>query len=267
MPEFKNKEEYEQWKSRKLELTQKEKLRDDKGASLPPQSIHTKSEFKIDKKFAFFVIGLVIVLTGLITFLLTGSRTSTTREGEKSMQSLPSISIGKIFGNIFVSMKSGDIKKAGGITVTLLKNQDTIMKGVDQIAREVKEPLLEVSEAMSKVQELQAKSSAYLESRDLWNATVMKLRQIESSYNKKLDNLFASNVSKIIQSDVNGYYEFIDIPYGKYCILTEFTVFETHAQWLEPIEVKQKDTKIDLTNNNTRGTVYIHSSEGMEIYK
>ena len=88
----------------------------------------------------------------------------------------------------------------------------------------------------------------------------LKLIQLDYFYNEKLANLFSANVYKSVQSDVNGYYEFDDIPYGKYYLLAEFKVFDSRAEWLELVEVQQKETKCDLTNNNAKD-VYMHLSE------
>lgn len=263
MAEFKSEEEYEKWKDSKTKLSQANAERDEKNAPSIKQSNNKQSDFKVSKKVAFLIIGVLIILTALITLLL--SRRPTDSTSSPSIAATLLSNSGRISGNIFVTMKSGDIKKGAGITVTLLKNQDTILNGFKQIQQEYTQPLLELAQTLDKVKELQNNASTYIEALHLWNDTVPKAKQLDASYNDKLNALFIAHVYKTVQSDVNGSYDFTDIPYGKYCLLTEFTVFETRTQWLEPLEIKQKDTKLDLTNNNAKD-VYQHMSEGMKTY-
>lgn len=77
MAEFKSKEEYEKWKEQKVQLSQDSRAREEKSASSQYQSTNDKGAFKVSKKIVILMLGLIILLISLVTFLLMRSNTST----------------------------------------------------------------------------------------------------------------------------------------------------------------------------------------------
>jgi hypothetical protein len=77
MAEFKSKEEYEKWKKSKTKSSQATVVRDEKDMPSIKQSANKRSDFKVSKKVVFLILGLIIILIGLVTFLFTRSNTLT----------------------------------------------------------------------------------------------------------------------------------------------------------------------------------------------
>jgi hypothetical protein len=79
---------------------------------------------------------------------------------------------------------------------------------------------------------------------------IKHVNQLIDKRNDKIRKILFLSQPKKVQTDVNGNYEFSDIPFGKYTIFASYEILDKSVQWLYPLETKQKDEKIDLTNNN-----------------
>lgn len=222
MSQFKNKEEYEKWKSDKQRQAQQKKadaVTEEMAHSTPitlnQPAVKTKSRKR--KTFFFVAIGLVVLCPAI--FFLWAYMTH-----------------GKLSGNIYAVMKSGDVKKAAGITVYLLKvdNPQAIIAEVDRLDSEY-------HKSMSDLFNKDLHGSDYLD----------ESRRIEMEYKRLLNKYLLSKKCQETQTDVNGSYEFQKIPYDKYMLLATYKVFDNNIDWLLPVEINKKESKIDLTNNNT----------------
>lgn len=222
MAEFKNKEEYEKWKTEKQKHAQQKIVDADTGEPVKPASVTTNGPAVETKKsgkkkeFLFVTIGLVVLCPAMF-FLLSY------------------MTHGKVSGNIYAVMKSGDVKKAAGVTVYLLKadTPQAISAEVDRINNEYHNSILLIGKDLH--------GAEYLD----------ESRRIETTYKKMLYKYFFSKKFQETQTDVNGSYDFQKIPYDKYMFLATFKVFDNSLDWLLPIEINKKETKIDLSNNNT----------------
>jgi len=161
-----------------------------------------------------------------------------------------SLSKGDISGNIYLTMKSGDIKKAAGIKVMLLEDKDGLL------SEQVKEVQLK---HLNSLNELSAALSSYAASSDYeyYQETMKKAESLQTEINNDLNKVFLARMIKNTQADIDGFYNFTDMPYGKYYILASYQVFDNNVDWLLPVEINNKNIKIDLTNNNS-AEIFIH---------
>lgn len=219
MSQFKSKEEYEKWKIEKQKQSQQNKVgipSKETEQSEPLTTTRPSIETKSSKKKAILFVAIGLIVLSSATFFLWSYMTH-----------------GKVSGNIYAVMKSGDVKKAAGITVYLLKvdSPETVSDELRRLYEDHSNSTLNIIK----------NRSDYL----------AELRRLDTTYQATLDKLLLSKRVQETQTDVNGFYDFLKIPYGKYMILTTYKVFENNLEWLHPVEINKKETKVDLTNSNT----------------
>lgn len=89
-----------------------------------------------------------------------------------------------------------------------------------------------------------------------WREHINRANKLIAERNSKIRVLLFPHLLKKVSTDVNGYYEILDIPHGKYSIFTTYSVFPTH--WLCPVELNNRENKIDLTNSNmSEGDIFL----------
>jgi hypothetical protein len=174
---------------------------------------------------------------------------------------------GKVFGDIYVTMKSGDIKRVAvaGVDVVIYKVDDpnAVLQQIDSIQKQYMKPLTEsVREYGETVNEMQEKSDEYAKFRDSCSEKAyeqsisksaekkLRIKQLKAEHNSKINGILTPFIFKKGKSDVKGHYEFTDAPYGKYIVFSNYSILEENGDWLYPIEVNNKENRIDLTNNN-----------------
>jgi hypothetical protein len=178
-------------------------------------------------------------------------------------------------------MKSGDIKKVAvaGVDVVLYKvdNPNAVLQQIDNIQKQYMKLLTEsVREYGETVREMQEKSDEYTKFRDSCSEKAyeqsisksaekkLRIKQLKAEHNSKINGILTPFIFKKGKSDVNGHYEFADAPYGKYIVFSNYSIFEENGDWLYPIEVNNKENRIDLTNNNMyQGDIFYDSYESI----
>jgi hypothetical protein len=96
MPEFKSKEEYERWKTERAKATEQTQTTKSLRSSKTNSGESKGRNSSVKKGILIVAIALVVLIPAII-FL-------------KSY-----MTHGKISGNVYVSMKAGDVKRAAGI--------------------------------------------------------------------------------------------------------------------------------------------------------
>jgi len=174
---------------------------------------------------------------------------------------------GKVFGDIYVTMKSGDIKRVAvaGVDVVLYKvdNPNAVLQQIDSIQKQYMKLLTEsVREYGETVNEMQEKSDEYTKFRDSCSEKAyeqsisksaekkLRIKQLKAEHNSKINGILTPFIFKKGKSDVKGHYEFTGAPYGKYIVFSSYSILEENGDWLYPIEVNNKENRIDLTTNN-----------------
>lgn len=251
MPEFKNREEYAKWKAQKTNTDQKKTMEIEQPKE--NQDAKQQSSFVINKNVVILGILLLIVLTTVITFILVRTHTSETKEENKVVQPRSTQAdvnqsntphpqgTGKLTGNIFVTMQSADVKKLAGTEVLLLKEPDKFMSNYNPLKTECTSTYNSLRDKIYDFGSL--KQDEFVMYSTQYEKTLAECRV-------KIDSVIAQYMYKKVYTDVNGLYEFIDIPYGKYYIFSQFKLPREQAEWLMPIEINNSNYKLDLSNSN-----------------
>lgn len=270
MPEFKSREEYHKWKAARAKQPQQNENKPKEIKQSEP--VKTKSPYienKFSKKKMFLFIGIILVILIPVVYLLWSYMTH-----------------GKLSGNVYATMKSGDVKKAAGIEIYLLKIEDSnnFFNEIKRLKHETKNILDELygqaeerkkyvdmdkdmyefnkekaehfrklrDEYVRKVFEQDADKyrGSYLENLVKYEDVLAKIDKAKKDHNTKIMELFYPCIIKKNQTDVNGSYSFSNIENGIYFLYCSYKVFNDSIEWLYPIEVNQRENKLDLTNNN-----------------
>lgn len=248
MPEFKNREEYEKWKNEK-QKGQREKSVDPtkevkQSSVVKDRSPHDREKSSLEKVFIFVGLGLLVLIPAVIF-------------------AWHYMTHGKLSGNIYVTMKSGDVKKAAGIEVYLftVAQPENLIKEIEQKKMEADLALFAVAkeemEWLSKEYEMLKQSGEsskrYAFNKDYYNA---KTDNTKKEHNKVIGQLLFSGKENKVQTDVNGVYEFQGLKRGKYLLLARHKVFDNKITWLTIAEIKERENKLDLTTNNGTDEIF-----------
>lgn len=250
MPEFKNKDEYEKWKAEKeKQQQQNESKTKEIKQQEPVKSESPYVENKSSKKKVYLFIGIILVILIPIVYFLLAYMTH-----------------GKLSGNVYLTMKSGDVKKAAGIEILLLKVKDAD-KFKEEIAKANLEALASIAPLLKQATEAKEMADIYYDLYKSYSGSkkfeeyediIGKIKTIWGDYNTKVHNLFNPKVIKKAQTDVDGFYQFSRIKHGKYLVYAHFRVFDENIDWLFPVEVNQRENKLDLTNSNVNAVRIFH---------
>lgn len=151
--------------------------------------------------------------------------------------------IGKISGNIFATMQSGDVKRAAGIEVCLIKDENSFMDAFQKMQETCRNEV----EAIIFDKDYHA---GYGGEEDFKRK--LHVDQIIAVCHAKLREFLQGNTVQKATTDVNGLFEFSNVPFGNYYVFSQFEVFTQKLEWLEPVDLKSKEVKMDLSNLNKR---------------
>lgn len=236
-------------------------------ATMKNSSPHVGEKSSKKRVFVFLAVGLLILVTAVIF-------------------SWHYMTHGKLSGNVYVTMKSGDVKKAAGIEVILLTiaqpeklveeieqkkvDSDLAILAVYQSMSRLKEDA-EYSHEMLKAYEDRANKYAsdsfakemvpkyrneFLDKSKKLEPFRAKIDAIKMEHNKKMGELLFSGKNNKVQTDVNGVYEFQGLKRGKYLLLARYKVFDNKITWLTVAEIKERENKLDLTTNNSTVEIF-----------
>lgn len=271
MPEFKSKEEYDKWKNKKQQERQEKSVDTTKevkqSATMKNSSPHVVEKSSKKRVFVFLMVGLLILVPALI-------------------YSWYYMTHGKLSGTVYVTMQSGDVKKAAGIEVYLLtvEQPESLLREIMQkkldstlalgaVYKEMDWPLedAEYSHKMLKAYEDRANKYAsdsfakemvpkyrdeFLDKSKQLEPFKAKIKAIEMEHNKKMGELLFSGKNNKVQTDVNGVYELQGLKRGKYLLLARYKVFDNKITWLTVAEIKERENKLDLTTNNSTVEIF-----------
>jgi hypothetical protein len=156
---------------------------------------------------------------------------------------------GDLSGNVFVTMKSGDVKRAAGIQVVLVHATDQFQgdwkKLVGEFTAEYKKADAGYQDANKAMRE---SYSTYAGEKSMeWAKYVDR---VVDTYRARAKELIAKTQMTSGTTDVNGGYAFQDIPAGRYFLFVEYQVFDNQFYWMTPVEVNSRSQKLDLSNGN-----------------
>lgn len=161
-----------------------------------------------------------------------------------------------ISGTIFVTTKSGDVKRGADVEVVLIARSEKLDTEVARVVKEGEERQAKVREEyLASLQQLVNRgtitSEMYRDYSDNLLPSLPTLRQIQAVTGNLLRQVVADGKVASARTDVNGVYVFKDVARGRYFLYTEHKLFDKEISWLVPIEMKGDDQKMDLSNSNS----------------
>lgn len=168
-----------------------------------------------------------------------------------------------VSGSVYVTMRSGDVRRGADVRVVLVREQfvsqwtdasATFRTSFEQ-ARSAHEDAITRSQRATE-EYLRGVGTRYVDRRHYDEATERRVeaaRRMDAVRKEWLDHtatLIQRATVAAVRTDMNGYYEFKGVPRGKYYLVANHKVFEKDLFWAVPIEVRRTHT-LDLSNSNS----------------
>ncbi|MDO8476643.1 MAG: hypothetical protein Q7W02_10735 [Candidatus Rokubacteria bacterium] len=162
---------------------------------------------------------------------------------------------GDITGTIFVTMKSGDVKRGADVEVVLIARSEKFDQEWTRLKKESREESSKAQAGYDAAYQAYSSlryDSGFLKSYgDNWAAWAARLSEVRATYLARARPILAAAVAKSTRTDVNGTYAFRTVPRGKYYLYAEYKVFDNELSWLVPVEITGEEQKMDLSNSNS----------------
>jgi len=171
----------------------------------------------------------------------------------------------RLSGDVFLTMQSGDVKRAADLQVVVVPASPEFMNEWEQVQTAYEQ---EVAPVVSEYDGLQTqyKSLAPADTRDLRGSlqrnqlAIQLLNQmrelahsrwvpIQDRYTKAAFDAIAKHTTATTRTDVNGHFDIASLPSGKYFVYASYSVFRTLTYWMVPVDV-QVESKLSLSNSN-----------------
>jgi hypothetical protein len=186
-------------------------------------------------------------------------------------------------GDVFVTMKSGDVKRGADVAVVLVPKtpeMDTQWSGLNGAFRAELAAAQQASRRAKAASDVarhqwhvahQAVLDSIRNSFDDYDATNKRSNsameraraaanaadqastrpfEIVLEFDKRAQALIAAKQVAAVRTDVNGRYRFSNVTPGAYYLHAAHQVFDNKARWWIPIQVKPGDQVTDLSNSN-----------------
>jgi hypothetical protein len=125
---------------------------------------------------------------------------------------------GELSGDVFVTMKSGDVKRGADMQISLVGATEQFEAAWKKTVEEF--------------------------------AASRQAREVRARYLALAQKMVADAQPRIARTDVNGHYQFQGVPAGRYYVFAERRVFDNDLRWKVVAEVKAGANRIDLSNSN-----------------
>ncbi len=273
MPAFKNKEEYERWKA--------EKARGAKETGTEKQINQSRSTLTLSTNIIVVMAVMLVLITATIVYFVVKPSPQAAKNEEVAKPS-PSVStpaplptktenvekkvvdsMGKISGSIFATMQSGDVKRAAGTEIVLIKEDGSLISKYEQLQRDCRTEINPLFESyMKSNREVSDVLTPGRYSQGAFASTheenMKRQKLYEDATARCFTNirvLLSNNTVQRANTDVNGTFLFSNVPFGKFYLYSQFDVFNNKLEWLEPVDLRANEIKIDLSNNNKRKVI------------
>lgn len=216
--------------------------------------------------------GALAVLVGILGLLVFQSF-----RGQEPIQSASSrpqpaanTGTGSLSGDVFVLMKSGDVKRGADVEVHLVADVVTgpWAQAVERFKREDEEARAALkreqaswdAQRAADMEQLRADLRAgrrpkstedMMQGYGSVNSAASRVDQIRDRADGDLRGVIANHTVKTSRTDINGHFEFATIPVGRYYLVSFHQVFDNRLFWMVPTEIRSGAHKPDLSSSNS----------------
>jgi len=189
----------------------------------------------------------------LLLFVVSCSKSPEAEPGAKARGAM---SLASLSGDLFVVMKSGDVKRGAGVETFLIESTEPFESAWAKLLSEFKADWDVAFAAYRQAKERYDRTKGmigtekWMPAMDEWRRTSTHLDEVRDKYTARAVSLIQSTSHKSARTDVNGHYELADIKLGKHYIFSHHKVFNNEIYWMIPADLKGGQNKVDLSNSN-----------------
>jgi hypothetical protein len=165
---------------------------------------------------------------------------------------------GSIEGDVYLSMRSGDTKRATGRVVALLRNTDSAQMSADRacLTYHVRLNYLLSHAASIRDSEANIPSITPLLNRHL-DAVSAEMDGADETMRRAVNAGLAQYAVDTTGTGMNAHYRFTNVKPGKYLVWSDFPIGRRLYAWLLPVEVTAGQTvRRDLDASGENGRVF-----------
>ena len=169
----------------------------------------------------------------------------------------PAAQNSKLTGDLFVTMQSGDVKRGADVLVTLVTASSAFMKEWDYVQGDYEEEVAPVIAEFDKINtQYKARHIGVVDPLldQMLDLVRSRWTPIQVKYEQAASEVVTKYTRTTTRTDVNGHFEMLRLPAGKYLIYASHSVSKTVIYWLVPVDV-QGEAKVSLSNSNGKRSV------------
>jgi hypothetical protein len=151
---------------------------------------------------------------------------------------------GDVSGDVFVSMASGEVRRAGDVEILLVAKTPAMVESWSSLHADFQRDFYPT---FLKYLDAQGKPDRMGEALQL----AVAVDDIVGRYNKRTREILEKHLHQRARTDVNGRFKFERASAGLYVLVAEHRVFDKTLRWFEPIEVTSHGVTINLSNSNS----------------
>ncbi len=190
---------------------------------------------------------------------------------------------GTLSGDVFVTMKSGDVKRAADVEVALgvrtdqfeadwRKAEEDFRRDFERIKRSLEKAEADLEKAFpgwrSRMNRMAQSQTGETETKGLVENLVytfdirahpsyLELQRLTTegsgvirAHKERLEKLVLGNLAKRTRTDVNGHYTFTEVARGRYYLLARHQVLDNRLCWYVPVSLESSSQAVNLSNSS-----------------
>jgi hypothetical protein len=142
-----------------------------------------------------------------------------------------------VAGDVFVTMKSGDVKRGAGIEVFIVPDTAEFRAEWDKM----------VASGFSKWLGIWVRS---VRARPEYIPGPEHLANAMEIYGAAAEKVVRRFQPQVVRTDINGHYEGRGLRRGPYFVFARFSVSRENLAWMVPLDLTSGSRKLDLASNN-----------------
>jgi hypothetical protein len=196
---------------------------------------------------AIIAVSVLLVL-GIAGPYLPGALSWVTRlfQGKAALQ-----------GDIFVTMKSGDVKRGADVEVGVVRVDEELVKGWEAILADYDTAAATAIRQRSENRRTRADALSAVGRYDEALAVLSEadrdpdpLRDIREPFRQRARALIGPRLVTTVRTSAEGHFRFVDLPPGRYLVVAQHKVFDTALRWAVQTSLQSGENTLNLTTSN-----------------